>query len=208
MSVCFFRHTRPVKAWATSLLFSSGDLWLLVAAGSKVHATWRATIRLLFHGPLRVGYCSSPWRQLRPTVSTLASTGFWCLCACKCATHPAGSGCEVDGSENHRAHAAPPPPSPLRLLLSDPQAPLSEEIFGHCGLPECHCEGVEGDVCHSHLPWPNHGSPNFMIRHLWCEDLVWSDGGAPLVGLPLSWGRQERQERKGEWTNWPAWPRV
>lgn len=101
-------------------------------------------------------------------------TGFWCLCACKCATHPAGSGCE-GGEQGPGSRSA----SHDHTL----GPPLSEEVFGHCGLPECHCEGVEGDVGHSHLPWPDHGSPNVPVTRL---RLVGGPGRAQRVAPLLT----------------------
>lgn len=58
--------------------------------------------------------CSSSQWRLCPTVSTVASTGSCCLCACKRTTDPAAGGWEAErrhGSADHRHHAAPPPPS-------------------------------------------------------------------------------------------------
>lgn len=49
------------------------------------------------------------------------------------------------------AQSSPPPHLPDIITASDLQATVSEEAFGHAGLSECHCEGVEGDVRDGHL---------------------------------------------------------
>lgn len=110
---------------------------------------------------------------------------------------------------NHHSHTVikpvPPSPShtahPAKLLplhrISDLQAPVSEEAFGHSRLSESHCEGVECDVCDCHLSRTNDGSPD-VVRLLRCSDLVWSDGGGPPVCPFLSWTSQgQGQWKKG-----------
>ena len=102
------------------------------------------------------------------------------------------------GNENTNLGAQPPshtvikpvPPSsphsadpanPLPLhRVSDLQAPVSEEAFGHSRLSESHCEGVEGDVCYCHLSRTNDGSPD-VVRLPRCSDLVRSNGRTPFV---------------------------
>lgn len=73
---------------------------------------------------------------------------------------------------DHSHIAMTPNPShsalPTNLLrlhhISDLQAPVSEEAFGHSRLSESHCEGVEGDICDGHLPRTDDGSPDVIVR--------------------------------------------